>query len=380
MRIQKIWGSKFSCFMLPSDKDIALAKWLETKGIFDTGLIKSLASLETVQEYLEDEYCSGCGSLPWVITRAASLAHHGLLGSVPDLSLCDEYPTSLPAEHLASLVSSVTEWVSIENVSGCGLVTILDSVKSKCLSICRQSLGSEETQALVRAMESGVEEVELDYWIDGVTLEIRDLMEYSGQGKCRTVSWCWLEKKGILDTGAIESLVERVKECLKDFPSSLPVITCAASLAHQGLLGSVQEMRLWNVDLTSLPAEHLASLVSSVTRRIIIENVSGCDLVTILDSVKSEKLSISSQSLDSEETQALVRAMESGVEWVWLYREVTLDIRDLMEYSGQGKCRKVRCDRDTAGRYREQLRTWATSRNWEVTYDNNDTAFVIKKI
>jgi len=183
MRIQKIWASK----KLPSDKDIAHAKWLETKGILDTELIESLAKRvnerESVRELLEDEYCSGCGSLPSIITRAASLAHHGLLGSVTVLHLCDDYPTSLPTEQLDSLVSSVTEWVDIENVSGCDLVTILDSVKSKELDISRQSLGSEETQALVRAMESRVEEVELYE----VTLDIRDLMKYNGQGKCREV-------------------------------------------------------------------------------------------------------------------------------------------------------------------------------------------------
>ena len=177
----------------------------------------------------------------------------------------------------------------------------------------------------------------------------------------------------------IENLAKRVKEKIK-LARSLPgIITCAASLDHHKLLGSVQDMRLCNVDLTSVPAEHLASLASSLTWRVFIRNVSGCDLVTILDSVKSEVLDIRYQGLGSEETQALVQAMESRVESVRLYGDVTLDIRDLMEYSGQGKCRKLRCDRDTAGRYREQLRTWATSRNWRVICDN-DTAFVIKKI
>merc|ERR1711894_206056 len=90
-------------------------------------------------------------------------------------------------------------------------------------------------------------------------------------------------------------------------------ITCAASLAHHSLLGSVQVMELRNVDLTSVPAEHLASLVSSVTWRVYIRNVRGCDLVTFLDSVKNEVLNISRQSLGSEGTHALVRAMESGV-------------------------------------------------------------------
>ena len=38
-------------------------------------------------------------------------------------------------------------------------------------------------------------------------------------------------------------------------------------------------------DLTSVPAEHLASLTSSVTGRIDIMNFCGCDLITILEMV-----------------------------------------------------------------------------------------------
>jgi len=286
MRIQKIWASK----KLPSDKDIAHAKWLgnnnsvvviientliiiilETKGILDTELIESLAKRvnerESVRELLLDEYGSGCGSLPSIITRAASLAHHGLLGSVWSISLCDDYPTSLPAEHLASLVSSATEWVSIENVSGCDLVNILDSVKSKDLSISRQSLSSEETKALVRAMESWVEEVELD---EDVTLDIWDLMEYSGQGKCRKV-WC------------DSDTADRYKEQLRTWATS----------------------RNWEV-------------TRDVYGHFIIEK----NLQVILKSIKSEWLGIRDQSLDSEEN----KTMESGVEAVELYLEVTLDI------------------------------------------------------
>ena len=45
----------------------------------------------------------------------------------------------------------------------------------------------------------------------------------------------------------------------------LPVITCAASLAHNRMLGSVEMMELvGSEELTSIPAEHLASLASSV--------------------------------------------------------------------------------------------------------------------
>ena len=135
---------------------------------------------------------------------------------------------------------------------------------------------------------------------------------------------------------------------------------------------------------TSLPAEQLASLVSSVTEWVSIENVSGCDLVNILDSVKSKQLTIFSQSLGREETQALVRAMESRVEKVRLHAEVKLDIIVLMEYSGRGKCGEVEGFNYTENfssigyRYSEALRTWARSRNWEVTY--NIMHFTIKRI
>ena len=174
-----------------------------------------------------------------------------------------------------------------------------------------------------------------------------------------------LETRGILDTGVIESLAQRVKKKISSFPT-LPVITCAASLAHHRLLGSVEEMRLCDVDLTSVPAEHLASLASCVTRCVYIWNISGCGLITILDNVKSKVLWIISQSLGSEETQALVRAIKSRVEMVKLNYEVKLDIRILVEYNGQGKCREVECYIDTADKYKKQLRTWATSRNWAV--------------
>ena len=179
-----------------------------------------------------------------------------------------------------------------------------------------------------------------------------------------------LETRGILSLAVFESLAERVRGMLWS-GINVSVITCAASLAHHGLLGSVKGMRLWNIDLTSVPAEHLASLVSSVTGHVHIREIRGCDLVNILDNVKCEVLVIKRQSLSSEETQALVRAMESVVVSVELTEGVTLEIRDLMEYSGQGKCSRGGGWGDNVPRYREQLRTWATSNNWIVQIDNS---------
>ena len=102
-------------------------------------------------------------------------------------------------------------------------------------------------------------------------------------------------------------------------------------------------MWLSDVDLGSVPAEHLASLVSCVTVYVLINNVNNCDLVSILDSLKCRSLTINSQNLSTEETQALVRAMELRLECgvMGVTGEVSLDITALTQYSGQGKCREV---------------------------------------
>ena len=162
-----------------------------------------------------------------------------------------------------------------------------------------------------------------------------------------------------------------------------PEFTCVTSLAHHGLLGSVEGMNLIDVDLSSVPAEHLASLTSCVTGSAHICNVSGCDLVTILDSVKSDLwLSISRQSLGNEETEALVRAMESRVVRLDLDGELAKNMKVLIEYSGEGKCRIVGFNIDTiansVGRNLEELNTWAMCRNWsmEIIRDRKRIAFM----
>ena len=124
-------------------------------------------------------------------------------------------------------------------------------------------------------------------------------------------------------------------------------IKYAASLAHQGLLGSFKYHELGlRGDLSSVPAEHLASLVSAVGYSLVINNVGGCDLVTILDSIKCESLSLNiHQSLGSKETQALVRAIES---WLTVVR------LDYVTNSFMDKFREWK------------LVTIARSRNWNV--------------
>ena len=146
-------------------------------------------------------------------------------------------------------------------------------------------------------------------------------------------------------------------------PKSLYKIITAASLAHHGMLASVWRMCIYDVDLASVPAEHLASLVSCVSVCIVICNVRNCDFTKILNNVKCPELYIKKQTLSSEETQVLVKAMEYYVAWVEL-EQVSLDNMAMTQYSGQGKCRRIVCwaeDRNT-----EELRRWAKRVNWVV--------------
>ena len=180
-----------------------------------------------------------------------------------------------------------------------------------------------------------------------------------------------LEARAILDTAKIERLTERFRYVGVNGNGNIMRLMCGASLAHHSLLGSLYSLDLRNADLSPVPAQHLASLASCVTSELFINNVSGCDLVSLLSSLKCENMTITSQSLGREETQALVRAMESSVEWVTLYQWVTLDMETLAEYSGQGVCWVVDLHYNTAARYRGELVTWARSRNWGVDADKD---------
>ena len=111
----------------------------------------------------------------------------------------------------------------------------------------------------------------------------------------------------------------QIRKKLSGFYSvKLPEIALAASLAHHGMFGSMKYMKLSNVDLTSVPAEHLGALASCATGGVKINEVIS-DLSPILDNIKCKWLRVNyRRSLGSEETQAQVRAMESRVQWVTL--------------------------------------------------------------
>ena len=83
----------------------------------------------------------------------------------------------------------------------------------------------------------------------------------------------------------LENLAARVREDLKDncndnynsFIVRLALITCAAALAHHGLLDNIDCVNLVEVDLSTVPAQHLVSLISNVTRLVYINYVRNPD-------------------------------------------------------------------------------------------------------
>ena len=68
----------------------------------------------------------------------ASLSHHGLLGSLSRMMLCDVNLSQVPDKHLASLASCVTGELTIKNVTGGQqIATLLTNLKCNRLIIYR---------------------------------------------------------------------------------------------------------------------------------------------------------------------------------------------------------------------------------------------------
>ena len=93
------------------------------------------------------------------VTLVASMAHHGLLGFFESIVLKDLDLRSVPSDQLAPLFSNVTRRVDFWNISGCG--PFMDILKCDVVGVFGQSLGIEETRALVQAMETRVRMITL---------------------------------------------------------------------------------------------------------------------------------------------------------------------------------------------------------------------------
>ena len=106
----------------------------------------------------------------------------------------------------------------------------------------------------------------------------------------------------------IEKFAARVKRRLV-VRHSLSLTACAASLAYHGLLGKAEDtghLCLEDLDLITVPTEHLTALASWVTSscEVSIDNIIGIDKVSFMKSLKCGVLWMNSQSLEREETLA----------------------------------------------------------------------------
>ena len=79
----------------------------------------------------------------------------------------------------------------IQTVRGCDLVKIIDSVKCERLVIVNQNLDREATEALVRAMDTRIEDADLKHrlWEDDTkwNLDMEALTKYNGRGRCKSI-------------------------------------------------------------------------------------------------------------------------------------------------------------------------------------------------
>ena len=125
------------------------------------------------------------------------------------------------------------------------------------------------------------------------------------------------------------------------------------------------------MDISDIPSDQMDKLVSLVTERVIIDNMTPVSRVSsILASVQCTELVLYDMILMSEEnTRALVTAMRDRVQTVVLYA-VTLDIEELTQYDGQGRCRGLQVWSETRERYGDRLREWTADKGWRVTLDD----------
>ena len=132
----------------------------------------------------------------------------------------------------------------------------------------------------------------------------------------------------------------------------------AALLAWEGHLTSVENMRIMNISIRDIPRDHMEKLASVVTDTVNIHRINHADQVgSILASVQCTELWLSDMELSGAETWALVTAMRDRVQCVRLLY-YTLDIEELTQYDGQGRCRKLRVGRDMWTRYGDRLMRW----------------------
>ena len=159
-------------------------------------------------------------------------------------------------------------------------------------------------------------------------------------------------------------------------PSKTEVET-AAVLAQEEYLTSVKCMKIMNMDISDIPSDQMDKLASIVIETVDIRNMTPASLVSsILASVQCPWLRLYNMELTKADTWTLVTAMRDRVLIVTLWH-VPLDIEELSQYDGQGRCRKFRVWGDK--RTRDRLRWWEADKRWTVLVDNGEWGLVMAR-
>ena len=254
----------------------------------------------------------------------------------------------------------------------------------------------DETEALNdETIENSCESSSLSSgWQNLPDVIMRDILSMVGQNsledlhKSRQVSQSWNESLQLLSQKRRDTIKRKAEsqtgeEWKLEYWPKLPEIVKAGELAHHGMLSSLKAMWLQDedcqvLDLTSVPAEHLAALASCVKiwGAVVINKVK-CDLVPIIVNSQCEVLSIFNQTLGTEETRALAWAMETGVEVVSLSEVILEDIMEITKYNGRGICRKLTLNLhgDDVEENKTKLRNWAQEIDWDVRSIDNELKF-----
>ena len=190
---------------------------------------------------------------------------------------------------------------------------------------------------------------------------------------------------GQLSRDVIQTKAETIGSKLYSYPTppSLSVVIAAASLSKHGYLTRVENMRLENINLASVP--HAACLGDiQVDDRVMVDKVQG-DIGSVLEKIKCRRLWIDNMQLSVGATQVLLAGMVARVEKVtlgqWTNREqglcreeveeeldcngsVEVDMETLASYDGQGQCTRLTCWWQTHKRYRAEVKSWAEKVGW----------------
>ena len=157
---------------------------------------------------------------------------------------------------------------------------------------------------------------------------------------------------------------EDIKISLDNNCPSIDVLRSGAALAKHGIITQLRRLVLCHLDISAVPAEDMARLVTCVQELVYIDNVTG-PLGPILGNVKCDILNINNMVLGTEQTQSLLAAMVTGVREVRLWGGVTLDMGTLALYDGTGECGSVQlCGTDFVEKYRGEVKEWGKKIGW----------------